>query len=193
MLAEGTITLGNGLSGETIDLEAGGAISGGNMTAGDSVYAEAGGPIDLLDISAGLVNPSSFEGVLYSVGILSASTIDTGNIWRSRALAGALGNMPLATSTSAISPGAGRRRHELGSIESGGTTYLANASMPGSAAISRRRVRPGPILRQRRSPAAARSRFAALPTRQFRASSGTSSPRRHFSTDQYRIESRGNW
>lgn len=148
LIAASHITVGNAIAGETIDLSAGGDINGGIMTAGDSVYAKAGGHVVLLDISAGLVDPSSGYDADYDVGILAGTTIDTGDIAALDSIGlAATGNIHTDTiDAGGIFLALGGANMSFGTIDAGADVYLASRSMMALGGQITNTFNPAPIL-----------------------------------------------
>jgi hypothetical protein len=81
MVAGSSIATGAISAGEGIDFASGGALQiGGPIVVGDSVTFQAGGNMVTGSISAGIVNPSATQGATYDIGLLSATSISTGDL-----------------------------------------------------------------------------------------------------------------
>ncbi len=175
LVAIGDILVGNLLSSETIDLDAGGYLDGGNMTAGDSVEIKAGEFVDIGDASAGIVNQSNGYDADYNVGILAGTTIDTGNIdaFNNVGLA-AQGNITTGSIDAGhIFLGLGGGNMSFGVIDAGDVTYLANYSMMALGGELTDAFDPTPILARAPVSSGGSITTGAIATGSVQAAAGT--------------------
>lgn len=80
LVADGNIDVGNATVSEWFDAEAVGSLQAGNITAGDYIGLSANLALIAGNLSAGIVDPSTAFDADYSIGILSGTSVQLGNV-----------------------------------------------------------------------------------------------------------------